>query len=273
MDELLAALPVDEDDLDPTSEDGRTRRSVRQALESLQSARGRIVFRYPYGEPSYGAILVARHGLKGAPRGYRPVTEDEEASHTSDQPITLKDHAVDVAVRVEQFTKALGITDHLADDLHLAAELHDTGKADERFQLMLAGGDPWNRQEETEALAKSGRPSSRGAGKRAGLPNRWRHEARSVRLASTDPRFSAAHDPLLVLWLIGTHHGYGRPFFGFHDPLDDQGPQSLGYSFGGRDWATLFEELRRRYGAWRLAWLEAILRLADHRASEDAKQA
>ena len=272
LDELLAAVPVDED-LEPTSEDGRTRRSVHKALESLQSARGRVVFRYPYGEPSYGAILVARHGLKGAPRGYRPVTEDEEASYTSDQPITLKDHTVHVVARVEQFTAALGITDPLADDLRLAAELHDTGKADERFQLMLAGGDPWNRQEEKAVLAKSGRPSSRGAGKRAGLPNRWRHEARSVRLASTDPRFSAAHDPLLVLWLIGTHHGYGRPFFGFHDPLDNQGPQSLGYSFGGRDWATLFEELRRRYGVWRLAWLEAILRLADHRASEHATQA
>ena len=272
LDELLAAVPVDEA-LDPTSEDGRTPRSVRQALESLQSARGRVVFRYPYGEPSNGAILVARHGLKGVRRGYRPVTEDEEASHTSDRPITLQDHAGDVVARVEQFTAALGITDPLADDLRLAAELHDTGKADERFQLMLAGGDPWNRQEEKEALAKSGRPSSRGAGKRAGLPNRWRHEARSVRLASTDPRFSAAHDPFLVLWLIGTHHGHGRPFFGFHDPLDDQGPQSLGYSFGGRDWTTLFEELRRRYGVWRLVWLEAILRLADHRASEHATQA
>ena len=151
LDELLAAVPVDQA-LEPTSEDGRRRRSVRPALESLQSARGRVVFRYPYGEPSNGAILVARHGLKGARRGYRPVTEDEEASYTSDQPITLQDHTVHVVARVEQFTAALGITDPLADDLRLAAELHDTGKADERFQLMLAGGDPWNRQEEQEAL-------------------------------------------------------------------------------------------------------------------------
>ena len=93
-----------------------------------------------------------------------------------------------------------------------------------------------------------------------------------MRLALTDPRFTAAHDPRLVLWLIGTHHGQGRPFFGFHDPLDEEGPHSMGYTFDGCDWPALFEELRRRYGAWRLAWLEAVLRLADHRASEDAER-
>ena len=263
LDDLLAALPVDDSSVD-----------VRAALESLQGVRGRVVFRYPYGAPSYGAILVARHGLKGAPRGYQPVTEDDEASRTGSRPITLKDHTIDIVARVEQFTEALGIAEHakhLADDLRLAAELHDTGKADERFQLLLAGGDWWSRPD-GRVLAKSGRSSPRGAWERAGLPKGWRHEARSVRLASTDMRFEAAHDPLLVLWLIGTHHGHGRPFFHFADPLDDQGPQSMGYTFGGRDWPTLFEKLRRRYGVWRLAWLEAILRLADHRASEDAER-
>ena len=220
-DDLLAALPVDEDP-DPTSEDGRAQRSVRKMLEALRSARGRVVFRHPYGEPSNGAVLVAGHGLRGAPRGYRPVTEDEEASHTSDQPITLDDHTADVVARVARFTEALGITEHLAGDLRIAAELHDAGKADKRFQLLLAGGDWWNRPD-GRVLAKSGRPSLRGAWERVGLPRGWRHEARSVRLASADLRFEAAHDPYLVLWLIGSHHGHGRPFFGFVDSLDDQG--------------------------------------------------
>ena len=93
-----------------------------------------------------------------------------------------------------------------------------------------------------------------------------------MHLASTDPRFAAAHDPRLVLWLIGTHHGYGRPFFGFYDPFDEEGPHSLGYTFNNWDWPTVFERLRSHYGVWRLAWLESVLRLADHRASEDAER-
>ena len=269
VDDLVAALP--DEDLDATPEAARASRSIRQALDAFEHARGKVVFRYPYRDRSRGVVVVAGHGLEGAPRGYQPVTEDDEASHRASRPISLKDHTCAVVARVERFTETLGMAGHQAGDLRLAAELHDLGKADERFQLLLAGADWWNRPD-GPALAKSGRPSARGAAQRAGLPTGWRHEARSVRLASTDPRFATAHDPRLVLWLIGTHHGYGRPFFGFHDPLDEEGPHSLGYTFDGCDWPALFERLRRRYGAWRLAWLEAVLRLADHRASEDAER-
>jgi CRISPR-associated endonuclease/helicase Cas3 len=92
-----------------------------------------------------------------------------------------------------------------------------------------------------------------------------------------------------VLWLVGVHHGFGRPFFPHADPSDEAnrtdlpralgvdwrlepgyGPQSLGFEFNGRDWVQIYEDLKRRYGIWGLARLEAFIRLADHRASEAA---
>ena len=103
------------------------------------------------------------------------------------------------------------------------------------------------------------------------------------------PRFHEANDPELVLWLIGVHHGYGRPLFPHCDPLDERdrndlvnvdgsvitlkrgaGPQSLAFCLNGRDWPQIFEDLKGRYGLWELSRLEAIVRLADHRASDDA---
>ena len=270
VDDLAAAIP--DEDLAATPETARGSRSTRRALDAFKHARGEIVFDDPYGDRSRGVVVVANRGLKGARRGHQPVTEDDETSYRASRPITLKDHTDAVVGCVGRFAETLGMADQQAGDLRLAAELHDLGKADERFQALLAG-TWWNRPD-GPVLAKSGRPPP-GAAQRAGLPNGWRHEARSVHLASTDPRFAAAHDPRLVLWLIGTHHGYGRPFFGFYDPydsFDEEGPHSLGYTFDNWDWPTVFERLRNRYGVWRLAWLEAVLRLADHRASEEAER-
>lgn len=181
------------------------------------------------------------------------------------------------------------MTQELREDIVLSGWLHDPGKADARYQAYYAGGDPYG-ADLTEPLAKSGQKRlPRGAWERAGLPSDWRHEALSVRVAMLHSDFTQAHDPELVLWLIGTHHGYGRPLFPHADPQDAEnrplhlprefggklqleagaGPQSLAFDFNGQDWATLFEALKRRYGVWGLARLEAFVRLADHRASEE----
>jgi CRISPR-associated endonuclease/helicase Cas3 len=103
---------------------------------------------------------------------------------------------------------------------------------------------------------------------RVGLPSRWRHEADSVRRALQSTRLAASQDPQLVLWLIGTHHGYGRPLFPHTDPLNC-GPQDLDFVIYGDDWSQTFAKLLRQYGAWELARFEAIVRLADHRASRE----
>ena len=296
VEQLLDVLPTE-----PASEpDGEKNvevahpRPVREALEALQSARkGRIIPHLPYaGRARGGAVLEAPHGLKedgaSVPKKHdgAPVTEDDTLSWTSGNAVSIDEHTCHVVERVNRVVTLLDLPE--ARDLELAAFLHDAGKADRRFQDLLSGGDPWN-SPDGEALAKSGKSSPKGARERAGLPKGWRHEALSVRMAQAHPRFADARDPALVLWLIGTHHGFGRPFFDFVDRREDvpgqddcvgcltverwrpapgPGPQSLAFHVAGVDWAAAYERLKRRYGVWRLAHLEAILRLADHRASE-----
>lgn len=281
VERLLAALPADEPDEHPDT--GPAPRSLRRPLKALLQAKGHIEVRFPYaGGDKGGAILVAERGLENTTG--LVTTEDDTASHSYPRPVCLDEHGHRVKRYTMEFADVLGLGD-VKDDLGLAAFLHDAGKADPRFQTMLAGGDPWNRPT-GPPLAKSGRSWSPRAWGRSGLPKGWRHEALSVRMALEHPQLSAAHDPILVLWLIGTHHGTGRPFFDFLDtapeqplpcldmkewqlPADRAGPQSLAFDLDGADWSSLYEGLKRRYGIWGLAHLEAVLRLADHRASEE----
>lgn len=287
VDRILAALPVDPaiaDGNDPVVE---TRRQIRLLLRDLREAPGRLeLHRYDQRLSSGGgAILVATKGLPRLSDGTHPnsipSTEDDAQSNSADSYVSLDRHSNDVEAIARHTASALGLTS-VAEDIALAAYLHDAGKADRRFQVMLAGGDEWN-MPETEPMAKSAKGFP-GAWNRARLPDGWRHEALSVRMASMHPRFDEAHDSELVLWLIGSHHGLGRPFFAFveDDPEPDllpcldvaswrpsvAGPQSLAFSHRGKNWTDLFESLKRRYGPWGLAHLEAIVRLADHRASE-----
>lgn len=289
IERLLDVLPSGSDDEVMTQP---AFRSIRKPVKALLDARGKVIWRFPYSSEDDGrSILLAPHGLQNqttAGNGSEPTTEDDVLSYKSRRAVSIDDHTDHVTQRVARFVATLNLPSSIAHDLKLAAFLHDAGKADHRFQKYLSGGDSWNRQNGL-AMAKSGRQLQKGAWERTGLPKQWRHEALSVLMAQAHPRFVEARDPKLVLWLIGTHHGLGRPFFDFVDSDEDDaghdnlvaclsvdhwklapgpGPQSMAFHLNGTDWVALYQQLRRRYGSWELAHLEAVLRLADHRASE-----
>jgi CRISPR-associated endonuclease/helicase Cas3 len=270
---------------------------LRELLQSLESYKRRLersldVYGYDDEERPMGVVFIAPFGLRGViltEDAAVPTTEGDELGSTPGYAQLLDEHSSEVSEWADAFARRAGLSATTVADLALAAYLHDAGKADPRFQAYLSGGDPFG-WDEQRVLAKSGRPSLPSSSwEAADLPPRWRHEALSVRLALLHPRFATAQDPALVLWLVGVHHGFGRPLFPHADKWDERtrtdlpralgvdwrlepglGPQSLAFRFNGRDWAQIYEDLKRQYGIWGLARLEAFVRLADHRASEVA---
>lgn len=213
------------------------------------------------------------------------VTEDDDSSFTTKE-VTLLLHSTDVEGFARRFGSALHLPTTVVEDLALAGWLHDVGKADPRFQRWLVGGDEIKSAGLTEPLAKSGLPpgsmkESMLARKRAGYPAGYRHELLSLAMIqSSSEALAKAHDAELVKHLVASHHGHCRPFAPFDDHPDEL-PVALTHrsvslsSTSRHRLARLdsgvserFWGLVERYGWWGLAWLEAILRLADHRASE-----
>jgi CRISPR-associated endonuclease/helicase Cas3 len=151
---------------------------------------------------------------------------------------------------------------------------------------MLWAGDKMAAAVAEEPLAKSGmNPNNRSALRRARqlscYPDGGRHEVQSVALIASNPQaLSGAHDPELVLHLVGSHHGCGRPFV---PVATDYEPVEVAVRHGNLELAASsvhrlerldsgvsdrFWRLVRRYGWWGLVYLEAVMRLADHRRSE-----
>jgi CRISPR-associated endonuclease/helicase Cas3 len=212
-------------------------------------------------------------------------TSDPELSSFTAVAAALTTHLRGVREWARCLATNCGLPADLVADLALAGELHDLGKADPRFQAILrAGGVPQELQ--GQLLAKSAIPSNdfkarRSAEQRSGYPAGTRHELMSLALIDdVEPFRRRAHDWDLVRHLVASHHGWCRPF----PPatLDDE-PVEVTVDHDGirlegksnHDLARLdhgvperFWILVRRYGWFRLAWLEAILRLADQNRSE-----
>ena len=181
-------------------------------------------------------------------------------------------------------------------DRRFQAWLHggNTVAAEMAPQLLAkSGGLPRSRRERERAR------------RRSGYPLKARHELLSVRISECafqllkgtnldcieielagsvgerlHLRITRPHDPDLVLHLIGCHHGHCRPFA---PVVEGATPETVTLQSNGQHLAissdtdlerldsgvaARFWRLVRRYGWWGLAWLEALLMLADHRRSE-----
>ncbi len=200
--------------------------------------------------------------------------------------VRLEDHTAGVVRWAESFARALGLDEKLAAAVVRAARLHDLGKADYRFQYPLYGDVPGD-----ALLAKSGRDFGRvqeeAVRRLSGLPRHFRHEFVSAALVRKHRERLLGDMPeparRLVEYLVGTHHGRGRPFA---PVVQENEPEEVSLSWEGQalsansdhglwrlgsGWVDTFWAVLRRHGVWGSAYLEAVLRLADGARSAEER--
>ncbi len=231
---------------------------------------------YAGGDQSANGVCVIRARTAAAAN----VSDDSDQSSTTAVHVSLESHLRSVGEKAAEFGKRCGLAPSFARAVELAGRLHDLGKAEIRFQALLAGGPVWMIEamsgDSASLLAKSGRPLGRLrlAGQLAQWPRNMRHEALSLRMVAGAPdRLFAGCDRHLVEHLVAAHHGRARPLY---QVIEDDEPTTARVDFDGCsfiastsgaspgwDQPARFEQLSVRYGSWGLAYLEAIVRLAD----------
>ncbi|WP_336251056.1 CRISPR-associated endonuclease Cas3'' [Stomatohabitans albus] len=208
----------------------------------------------------------------------------DAASSLIGVPLSLNEHSDDVAAMAERYAHSLGI-ESLAESLRLAGSFHDIGKADSRFQTVLYGGDVIAAAMAADGvLAKSVETPKSGAQiaaiyEQSGYVRGTRHELMSLALLEHAQSFETRPDADLVKHLVATHHGYCRSI---PPRQDDPKPVDVHVSREGYDMEASsahgldavssgvtdrFWAMTERFGWYGLAWLEAVLRLADHHES------
>ena len=217
----------------------------------------------------YGIVLQGSRRIRKYTASANTLTSEDD-SYSATVRVPLDDHLEGVERWARRIGEGVGLPDSLASDLALAARWHDAGKADPRFQLWTHGGNPW--AVGLPLLAKSDKTRTHSSG--------CRHELLSVRMIKNSGLLESAHDDDLVLHLVGSHHGHCRPFAPVVDSSNPVQVEEtiLGCRMSARTDTRLeqldsgvperFWALVRRYGWWGLSYLEALMRLADHRCSE-----
>jgi CRISPR-associated endonuclease/helicase Cas3 len=274
---------------------------ARAALASVRLAKQAPMVRYPGGFVVTGPRISLRTELP------RASFDDDFDEHNidADERQSLADHLADVAAETERLVANIGLEPALASALIAAAERHDLGKADPRFQAMLLGSSLDMAWMQPKLWAKSSRgPAARQVPSATEvltrntdsdqLPIGFRHEMLSLDFAQQLQHDLNADSLEVMLHAIASHHGHARPFapvvFDEAPPavsLEKLFPSStaaLNASISTEQRLRLpahrldsgiserFWKLNRRFGWWGLAWLESTLRLADWVASAQPSQ-
>ena len=231
---------------------------------------------------------------------------NEDTTSRTGRWITLTDHLTNVQCEVMVICKIMGLDPASTDIFKTASHWHDVGKAHPAFQNMLLMGHPDEKALRKKSLwAKSEQTSSRGAYSietSGGTTERpyFRHELASA-LAWLESGGKYSHERDMVAYLIASHHGKVRLSIRSlpeeNEPLDgklfargvwdgDSLPSIPGYlpdgltldmspmQLGEGSWTEKMVGLRdsQDIGPFRLAWMEALLRAADWRASAQEQE-
>ncbi len=188
-------------------------------------------------------------------------TEQHERMVQGTKWVTLPRHLSQTVTAVLD----LAVNKRFEGTLLTAARYHDYGKSHPLFQKMLLGGlDQNERMSRAGTVWAKRRPRTRleCAG--------YRHDLTGAcAFVSTNP------DMLLEGYLIMSHHGrfyFSIPKVSDRLPKTDVGGGIIvgdtSFEMTQDKWGAIFDQLYRTHGPFVLAYLEAVLRVADMRASD-----
>lgn len=265
-----------------------TPRSVIDAIASARRRRALWPTGGGAGQPASLIVWAPAERTAGTTvwTGAPDTDATDEANVFTGRIAPLGRHQKGVGTWSRRLADNLGL-DPFAADLERAGGVHDEGKRDPRFQVILHNGDELAAAAAPEPLAKSTARQPSAVRRRqirwqSGYPRNARHELTSLALIEADDLVGEATDPDLVAHLVASHHGWCRPFA---PPVIDRDPAKVptrdggfvmsDHGLHGIDAAPpeRFWSLNQRYGWYGLAWLEAVLRLGDHRQSQSEQEA
>ncbi len=240
--------------------------SIRKLCRSLaKSFAAKHLHRHPLDKGAWVIRLPGRLVEIDLP------AREEDAESDLQHPVLLTDHLAVVHDMAVRFSRVLPPgSGTLPAVVQQAARWHDLGKFDLRFQEALGNVD-------TEPWAKS---SKRGKVD-------FRHEMISLQIVEKCLFGQLPADEIsreLLLHLIASHHGHARPLAPLREdvepvdinaryldtalflPASERADMRPAHHIASGT-ADRFWLLTRYFGWWGLAYLEALVRLADWRAS------